>query len=95
MTFEWDARKALANLRKHQVAFEEAVTIFLDPLAATFPDPDHSLEESREITIGRTMEGRLVFVAHCGGDERVRIISARPATHSERKQYEEGIGNQS
>lgn len=91
MTFEWDARKATANLKKHHVTFEEATTVFLDPLAITFPDPDHSLDELREITIGSTIEGRIVFVSHCEVAERIRIISARPATQAERKHYEEGL----
>lgn len=94
VTFEWDAQKAAANLRKHRVAFEDAATVFLDPLAITFPDPDHSVEERREITIGRTMKGHLVFAAHCERAQRIRLISARRATRAERKQYEEGIDNQ-
>ncbi|MGO9257083.1 MAG: BrnT family toxin [Bryobacteraceae bacterium] len=65
MTFEWDARKAATNLKKHRVSLEDAASVFLDPFAITFPDPDHSLEESREITIGCTMKGHLVFVSHC------------------------------
>lgn len=92
MTFEWDARKAAANFTKHAVAFEDAATVFLDPLAITFPDPDHSKEERREITIGYTMKGHLVFVSHCEERQRrIRIISARRATRTEREQYEEGI----
>jgi uncharacterized DUF497 family protein len=63
VTFEWDACKAAANLKKHKVAFEDAATVFLDPLATTFHDPDHSLNEHREITIGHTMEGHLIFDA--------------------------------
>ena len=59
MTFEWDARKAAANFAKHGVAFEDAATVFLDPLAITFPDPDHSKEERREITIGYTIKEHL------------------------------------
>ena len=90
MTFEWDARKAAANLKKHGVAFPDAATVFLDPLATTFPDPDHSLDERREITIGHTMKGALVFVAHCEREGRVRIVSARWATRAECEQYEEG-----
>lgn len=66
--------------------------VFLDPLAMTFPDPDHSSEEIREITIGCTIKGRLVFVCHCERKGRIRIISARLATRTEREQYEEGIG---
>ena len=89
MTVEWDAGKATRNLKKHGVAFEDAATAFLDPLAMTFADPDHSLEERREITIGSTMKGHLVFVAHCERQDRIRIISARLATRSERTQYEE------
>ena len=90
MTFEWDSRKAAANLKKHAIAFENAATVFLDPLATTFPDPDHSLDESREITIGYTMKGHLVVVSHCERGKRMRIISARLATRTEREQYEKG-----
>ncbi len=93
VTFEWDARKAAANLKKHGVAFEDAATVFLDPLATTFPDPDHSLDEHREITIGRTMKGHLVFVSHCEREARIRIISARATTRTECDQYEKGIGS--
>ena len=94
MTLEWDARKAAANLKKHGVTFEDAATVFLDPLAMTFPDPDHSLEESREITVGCTMKKHVLFVSHCERGERIRIVSARLVTRVERKQYEEGIGRQ-
>jgi hypothetical protein len=91
--FEWSAGKAAGNLKKHRISFDDAATVFLDPLAATYPDPDHSAEEYREITIGRTMKQDLVFVSHCEGRaRRVRIISARLATGAEREQYEEGIG---
>jgi uncharacterized protein len=86
--FEWDARNAAGNARKHDVTFEDASTVFLDPLAMTFPDPDHSTEEGREITIGFTIKGDLVFVSHCERGERVRIISARFATPKERRQHE-------
>ncbi len=89
MNYEWDADKAKNNLRKHGVSFEEASTVFLDPLAITFPDPDHSDEEDREITIGLTTKNRVVFVSHCPRGERTRIIGARPTTRKERKQYEE------
>jgi uncharacterized DUF497 family protein len=90
VTFEWDSRKATANFNKHAISFEDAATVFLDPLATTFPDPDHSRGENREITIGYTMKGRLVFVSHCERGNRIRIISARPATRTERDQYEKG-----
>jgi len=92
VTYEWDSGKAKENLRKHRVSFEEAATVFLDPLALTFPDPDHSEEEDREITIGVTARHRVVFVSHRQRGDRIRIISARKATRKERKQYEEGIG---
>ena len=95
MIYEWDAGKAAANLKKHRVSFEDATSVFLDPLAVTFPDPDHSLEEHREITIGHTMREELVFVAHCERGKRIRIISARLAARLERRQYEEGIGEDS
>ena len=90
MIYEWDSRKAKTNLRKHGVSFEEAATVFLDSLAITFPDPDHSEEEHQEITIGLTMKHRVVFVSHCPRGDRIRIITARRATRKERKQYEEG-----
>ncbi len=76
------------------MSFDEAATVFLDPLALTYPDPDHSGEEEREITIGCTAGHRVVFVAHCRRGNRLRIISARKATGKERKQYEEGIGEE-
>lgn len=91
MVYEWDAAKAVRNLKKHGLSFEEAATVFLDPLAITFPDPDHSGAENREITIGHTMKERLVFVAHCERGKRIRLISARPATKAERRQYEEEL----
>jgi len=76
------------------MAFEDAATVFLDPLATTFPDPDHSLDEQREITIGYTMKGYLAFVSHCERGERIRIISARRATRTECDDYEKGTGSQ-
>ena len=92
MVYEWNAAKAKANIEKHGVSFDEAATVFLDPLALTFPDPYHSGGEEREITIGYTVGGEVVFVSHCQRGEPVRIISARKATRRERRQYEEGIG---
>ena len=92
MTYEWDAEKAKVNRRKHRISFEDAATVFLDPLALTFPDPDHSSGEEREITIGRTTRQQIVFVSHRPRGGRVRIISARKITRGERKQYEEGNG---
>ncbi len=91
MTYEWDPAKAAANVRKHRVAFEEAASVFLDPSALTFPDPDHSEDEDRAITIGLSARQRVLFVAHTERDDRIRIIGARLATQREQRQYEEGI----
>ena len=76
MIYEWDPEKAKVNLRKHDVSFEEAATVFLDLLAMTYPDPDHSDEENQEITIGHSARQRLLFIAHCRRGDRLRIISA-------------------
>ncbi len=92
MTYEWDPAKAASNLRKHGVSFAEGASVFLDPLAVTFDDPDHSDEEDREITIGVSSELRVLFVSNCARGDRIRIISARKATRRERKQYAETIG---
>lgn len=91
MDFEWDADKAAANLAKHQVAFEEAKTVFDDPLFVVFADPDHSLEESRFLILGESGQGRLLVVAHTERAQAVRLISAREATRQERKAYEEEL----
>ncbi|HEY0726533.1 MAG TPA: BrnT family toxin [Pyrinomonadaceae bacterium] len=90
MQFEWDEQKAASNLNKHGVSFEEAITVFGDPLSDTLPDPDHSLNEHRFIIIGSTESGRILVVAHTDDGQAVRIISAREATHGERQFYEEG-----
>ena len=92
MIYEWDAEKAAANLRKHGVSFLDAATVFLNPLAMTYEDPDHSADEQREVTIGHTIRQRLVFVSHCERGDQIRIISARLVTRPERKQYEKAIG---
>ena len=89
MIYEWDPEKAKANLRIHRVSFEEAASVFLDPLAVTYPDPDHSVEEIREITIGQSAKQRVIFLYHTQRRDRIRIIGARKATSSERRQYEE------
>jgi len=91
VTYEWDPAKAAENVKKHRVSFEEAASVFLDPSAFTFWDPDHSEEEDREITIGRSARQRILFVAHAAREDGIRIISARRATRQERRQYEEGI----
>jgi uncharacterized protein len=92
VVYEWDPTKSAANVKKHRISFEEAASVFLDADALTFLDPDHSDEEEREITIGRSARRRMLFVAHAVRDGRIRIISARRATRQERRQYEEGIG---
>jgi uncharacterized DUF497 family protein len=89
MEFEWDPQKAVGNFRKHGVSFAEAGTIFGDDLAITVPDPDHSLDEERYITVGWSNQRRLLMVSHTDRGNRVRIISARELTKSERKEYEE------
>lgn len=90
MAFEWDARKDASNLRKHGVSFQEASTVFFDPLAATGADPDHSASERRFVTFGMSCSGRLLVVAHTDRDDVIRIISARRAGRAERELYEEG-----
>ena len=89
LTFEWDPRKAAHNLRKHHVSFGEAATAFGDKLSVTFADPDHSEEEDRCITIGLSRRDRLLIVSHADRGDRIRIISARVTTRSERNIYEE------
>lgn len=90
MVFEWDPDKAAENAAVHGVSFEEASSVFFDPLSATGADPDHSVGESRYITFGLSSSGRLLVVAHADREEAIRIISAREATAGERKLYEEG-----
>ena len=91
MNFAWDPAKARRNRGKHRVSFEEAASVFGDPLAVTHPDPDHSLSEQRFITIGISSARRVLLVAHADRGESVRIISARRATPREREHYEENI----
>jgi len=91
LTFEWDLRKARSNIAKHGVAFEEASTVFGDPLSLTILDPEHSLAESRYITMGRAFGGKLLVVVHTDRGDNMRIISGRPASRRERKFYEESI----
>ncbi len=88
MQFEWDREKAAANLRKHRVSFDEAATVFYDPLAATFDDPDHSTQERRFLTIGYSSRGQLLVVSHTERGGALRIISARLASAKERKRHE-------
>jgi hypothetical protein len=86
--FEWDREKAKSNKAKHKTTFDEAVTVFYDPLSATFHDPDHSIGEARFITIGMSYSGRLLVVSHTDKNEVIRIISARRATLHERRRHE-------
>ncbi len=88
MQFKWDRNKAKKNNRKHKVSFDEAVTVFYDPLSATFDDPDHSVDEQRLITIGYSSHDRLLVVSHTEREKTIRIISARTATAHERKRHE-------
>jgi len=90
MEFEWDERKATANIKKHDVSFHEAGTVFGDPMAITFDDPEHSQSEHRFLTFGLSHFHRLLVVAHTDRGGTVRIISARAMTKRERKIYEEG-----
>jgi len=88
--FEWDKQKAVANLHKHKISFDEATTVFNDPLATTIPDPDHSIKEFCYLTLGESAKERLLVVSHTVRQNKIRIISCRKATASERKKYEEG-----
>lgn len=90
MEFEWDEKKAVANARKHGVSFHEAATVFGDPLAITFQDPDHSGKEHRFLTFGLSQDNRLLVLAHTDRGRKVRIITARLMTRNERKIHEKG-----
>ena len=89
LQLEWDLNKAANNLKKHQVGFEEAATVFDDAMFITVVDDEHSLDEERYITIGLSSQGQLLMVAHTDRDGRSRIISARKATKKEEKFYVE------
>ncbi len=92
LRYEWHLQKAVQNLKKHAVSFDEASTVFNDPLARIFDDPDHSVTESREIIIGHSVAGRLIMVSFVEKEPGlVRIISARKMTGKERDDYEENI----
>lgn len=90
MQIVWEARKAAANKKKHGVSFQEAATVFADPLSLTGADPDHSVGEHRWITYGESARGRLLVVAHTDEGDIIRVISARVATRHEQRLYEEG-----
>ena len=87
MKFEWDPRKAAANLRKHSVTFDEAMTVFSDWESVTIPDPDHSEGEARYLILGRSSRGRVLVVSHTERGENIRIISARGSDARERRKY--------
>ncbi len=90
MEFEWNARKAASNVAKHGVHFEEACTVFGDPLEVMIPDPVHSVSEERFVSVGVSDIGRILVVAYTEHEECIRLISAREATPAERRQYESG-----
>jgi len=90
LQFEWDSKKSQSNNKKHGITFEEASTIFRDPLSITIPDPAHSIGEDRFITIGTSVNEKLIVVVHIDRNDIIRIISARKATRNERRQYEQG-----
>ena len=89
MNFEWRNSKSEANVRKHGVGFQEALTVYSNPLARIFDDPDHSTNETREIIVGHSMQQRLLIVSFAEREDKVRIISARAATRRERHDYEQ------
>ena len=89
LRFEWDGRKAESNLRAHGVSFDEASTVFADPLSITIYDPDHSSVEMRFVDLGFSYLGRLLVVSYTERNDGIRIVSARLATRHEQRQYEE------
>ena len=91
MDFDWDEGKAKSNLAKHSVSFDEASSVFDDPLFLTFADPDHSLQEQRFIIMGESIQGRLLVVSYVDRAGATRLISARPVTRKERKAYESDL----
>jgi len=88
--YDWDPGKAISNFNEHGVSFEEAITVFGDPLALTILDPDHSISEERWLTTGLSAQGRIVAVWHTNRGDSGRLIGARPATPQERRNYESG-----
>lgn len=89
LRFEWDPRKAAANFKKHGITFEEASTVFCDPLSFTITDPDHSATENRFLDLGHSNLQRLLVVSYVERADKIRIISARLATRKESNSYEE------
>ncbi len=91
MKFQWDQDKANNNITKHSISFEEAVTVFGDPLAVTIFDPDHSVGEFRFLTIGQSKSQKLLVISHTERENEIRLISGRLASKQERKNYESGV----
>lgn len=89
LQFEWDSNKAIKNVERHRISFEEAATVFDDPMFITLIDEEHSVDEDRYITIGLSCHGRLLMLAHTDREGRMRIISARKATQKEEQFYAE------
>ncbi len=89
MFFEWDEEKAKINIKKHTVSFEEAKSVFGDPLSITVEDPHHSTTEQRFIDIGKSISGKLLVVVYTERGSKIRMISCRKATSMERRIYEE------
>lgn len=90
LNFEWDEEKAKANLKKHKVSFDEAITVFIDPFTITIPDPNHSADEQRYLDLGSSDKGHVLVVVYTERGSNIRIISCRKATSSERKLYDVG-----
>ncbi len=90
MEFDWDKNKAAANLVKHGISFDEAETVFADPLYVDFYNPDYSYDEHRFLIIGESLQGRLLIVSYTERGEAIRLISAREVTPAERREYEQG-----
>jgi hypothetical protein len=89
LTFEWDEEKSNGNLRKHEVSFDEAKTVFNDPFAMTISDPEHSSQEDRYIDVGMSSQGRVLMVWYTERGRNIRIIGSRKATRKQRREYEE------
>jgi len=91
LQFEWDEEKSAANLRKHRVGFDEARSVLNDPFSLTVCDPDHSMQEQRNIDVGLSARGRLLVVVYVERGSAIRVISCRNASRKERRRYEEGL----
>lgn len=89
LTFEWHEEKAAINLKKHRISFEEAKTVFNDPMSITIADPDHSIDDERYIDIGISSRGQILVVVYTERNENIRLISCRPATKTEQRLYEQ------